>query len=65
MIENDAPEREPPRPEPTNDNNGASAAPIDPRILTIARTLGRQIAREQLKRLRAANDNDNDPARKR
>jgi hypothetical protein len=63
MIENDAPEREPPRPEAANDNTGASAAPIDPRILTIARTLGRQIAREQLKRLRAANDND--PARKR
>jgi hypothetical protein len=62
MMENDAPEPEPPRPKPTNDNNGASAAPIDPRILTIARTLGRQIAREQLKRIRPANDNG--PAKK-
>jgi hypothetical protein len=33
------------------------------RILTIARALGRQIAREQLKRMRAGNDND--PAKKR
>jgi hypothetical protein len=32
-------------------------APIDARILTIARALGRQIAREQLKRMRTANDN--------
>jgi hypothetical protein len=62
MMENDAPEREPPRPQAANDNN-SSAAPIDARILTIARALGRQIAREQLKSLRAANDND--PAKKR
>jgi hypothetical protein len=58
MMENDAPERGPPRPQAANDNEGTSAAPIDARILTIARALGRQIAREQLKRLRAANDND-------
>ena len=58
MMENDAPEREPPRPQAANDNKGASAALVDARILTIARALGRQIAREQLKRLRAANDND-------
>ncbi|HEX5997904.1 MAG TPA: hypothetical protein VFZ16_00685 [Hyphomicrobiaceae bacterium] len=58
MMENDAPGREPFRPQAANDNKGASAAPIDARILTIARALGRQIAREQLKRMRAANDND-------
>jgi antitoxin VapB len=49
MIENDAPEARPPRPQAANDNDGASAAPIDARILTIARALGRQIAREQLR----------------
>ena len=58
MIENDAPEREPPRPQTANDNKGASAALVDARILTIARALGRAIAREQLRRMRAANDND-------
>ena len=30
---------------------------IDPRILVIARAIGRQIAREQLDRAHAANDN--------
>ncbi len=62
MTENDAPEPEPPRPQAVNDS-GASPASIDARILTIARALGRQIAREQLRRMPAANDND--PARKR
>ena len=62
MIENDAPEAQPPQPQAANDNR-ASAAQIDARILTIARALGRQIAREQLKRIRAANDNS--PAKKR
>ena len=62
MMENDAPEPEPPRPRAANDN-GASPAPIDARILTIARALGRQIAREQLRKISAANDND--PAQKR
>jgi hypothetical protein len=37
-----------------NDNGGNAAEPIDPRILTIARAIGRLIAREQFK---AANDN--------
>jgi hypothetical protein len=63
MMEDDAPEAQPPRPQAANDSNGASAAPIDARILTIARALGRQIAREQLKRMRPANDNG--PANKR
>jgi hypothetical protein len=58
MMENDAPEREPPQTQAANDNKGAPAVPIDARILTIARALGRQIAREQLRRMRAANDND-------
>ena len=63
MMENDAPEPEPPGPKAANDNNGSSAASIDARILTIARALGRQIAREQLRKTPAANDND--PGRKR
>jgi hypothetical protein len=52
----DTPEREPTRPQAANDNKGASGAPVDARILTIARALGRAIAREQLRRMRAAND---------
>ena len=59
-------ESSPPRPETealsprlkaANDNGGAAAAPIDPRILIIARAIGRQIAREQLDQLHPANDN--------
>jgi hypothetical protein len=42
---------------PANDNGSATAASIDPRILTIARAIGRQIAREQLDNPQAANDN--------
>ena len=62
MMENDAPEPEPPRPQAANDN-GASPASVDARILTIAAALGRQIAREQLRKMPATNDND--PRRKR
>jgi hypothetical protein len=62
MMESDAPEPEPSRPQAANDN-GASPASIDARILTIARALGRQIAREQLRKMPAANDNG--PGRKR
>jgi hypothetical protein len=41
-----------------NDNGDATAGgSIDPRILTIARAIGQQIAREQLDSLQAANDN--------
>lgn len=40
-------------------DNGANARPaIDPRILVIARAIGRQIAREQLHQLQADNDNE-------
>ncbi len=40
-----------------NDNGHGARGNIDTRILLIARALGRQIAREQLDRLEAANDN--------
>jgi hypothetical protein len=65
MTENDPSEPKDPqeRPQSASNDNGAQGAPIDPRILLIARALGRQIAREYLKSLRAANDND--PAKKR
>jgi hypothetical protein len=46
-----------PRLKPANDNGGPAAAAIDPRILIIARAIGRQIARDQLDTLREANDN--------
>ena len=42
---------------PANDNGGVAADAIDPRILIVARAIGRQIAREQLDTLPAANDN--------
>ena len=63
MIPDDTPphrpETEAPSPllKPANDNGSAAAASIDPRILIIARAIGRQIAREQLDNLRGANDN--------
>jgi hypothetical protein len=65
MTENDPSEPKDPnaRPQGAGKDDGAQDAPIDPRILSIARALGRQIAREYLKSLRAANDND--PAKKR
>jgi hypothetical protein len=63
--ESPTPETEPSshRPEPANDNGGAAAVAIDPRILIIARAIGRQIAREQLDTLPAANDNRPDDER--
>ncbi len=39
-----------------NDNGGA-AARIDSAVMTLARLIGRRIAREELDRLDAANDN--------
>jgi hypothetical protein len=50
-------ERSDPPPRPANDNGSATPASIDPRIRAIARAIGRQIAREQLDELKAANDN--------
>ena len=39
-------------------DNGADAKPtVDPRILAVARAIGRQIARERLNQMQAANDN--------
>ena len=43
---------------PANDNGAESAVPVDPRILTIARAIGRYIARQQLKASKAANGNE-------
>ena len=63
MIPDDRapPHAETETPEPllkaANDNGGAPASPIDPRILIIARAIGRLIALEQLGRMRADNDN--------
>lgn len=57
--ENPPPETETPSPllEPGNDDGSAAAVPIDPRILVIARAIGRQIARD-LDTLPVANDNE-------
>lgn len=63
MIPDDsrAPRAEPGAPSPLltpgNDNGEAATAPIDPRILIIARAIGRQMARDQLDTLPVANDN--------
>ena len=38
-------------------DNGAAEARVRSAVLTIARLLGRQIAREQFQRLETANDN--------
>jgi hypothetical protein len=43
--------------QPANDNGVNAAVPVDPRILTIARAIGRSIARQQLEALQAANEN--------
>ena len=63
MIPDECPPHRPetgksePLPGPANDNGSATAASIDPRILIIARAIGRQIAQEQLDNLQAVNDN--------
>ena len=44
-------------------DGGTAAAPIDARLLIIARAIGRQIAREQLDRLHAPNDNRSEDER--
>ena len=42
-----------------NDNgNGDTSVRIDAAVLTIARLIGRQMAREAFERLKAVNDND-------
>ena len=46
-------------PPAANDNgNGDARVRIDVAVLTIARLIGRQMAREAFERLEAANDND-------
>ena len=46
-------------PPAANDNgNGDARIRIDAAVLTIARLIGRQMAREAFERLEAANDND-------
>ena len=45
------------QPAPPANDNGDTPAPLDARILLIARALGRQIARERFKALKPANDN--------
>ena len=51
-----------PQVQPANDNGPNTPGPIDPRILVIARALGRLIAREQSSQRIAANDNSEDDA---
>ena len=46
--------------EPANDNANATVGSIDPRILIIARAIGRQIAQKQLDALQLANDKKDD-----
>ena len=48
--------------EVANDNGPDEPSTIDPRILVIARALGRLIAREQTSPHTAANDNSKDDA---
>jgi hypothetical protein len=40
-----------------NDDGGMGTTTIDPRLLVIARAVGRQLAREKLGKQQAANDN--------
>ena len=62
-MENES-DREPGRIVPANDNDDASGQPhagtlqrIDRAALTLARIIGRRMAREDFERLHAANDN--------
>lgn len=63
MIPDDIPARAA-KPETANaelkvgtDDGSVGAISIDPRILVVARAVGRQLAREQLGKRQAANDN--------
>jgi hypothetical protein len=44
-----------------NDNVAVGGGPMHPRIIAIARLIGRQIAREEYKRSQAEAANDNPP----
>ena len=41
-----------------NDNGDSQQTTIDPRLLTVARAIGKQMAREHLNSLKPANDNE-------
>lgn len=56
MIEDEDRPFAPRRTAAVNDN-GTAKARIDAAVLTIARLIGRQIAREEFERLSATNDN--------
>lgn len=59
MIEDDDRAADDASPPAANDNgNGDVRVRIDAAVLTIARLIGRQMAREAFERLEAANDND-------
>ncbi len=45
-----------------NDNGTGAPAALDPRLLTVARAIGKQMAREQLHLAEPANDNDSEDA---
>ena len=47
-----------PPPAANDSGNGDARARIDAAVLTIARLIGRQMAREAFERLKAANDNE-------
>lgn len=59
MIEDEDRVADDARPPRANDNdNGDVRVRIDAAVLTIARLIGRQMAREAFERREAANDND-------
>lgn len=59
MIEDEDRAADDTPPPAANDNgNGDTWVRIDAAVLTIARLIGRQMAREVFERLKAANDND-------
>jgi hypothetical protein len=59
MIEGEDRAADDASPPAANDNgNGDARVRIDAAVLTIARLIGRQMAREAFERLEAANDND-------
>jgi hypothetical protein len=65
MIEDEdrvADDARPPR--AIDNDNGDVRVRIDAAVLTIARLIGRQMAREAFERLEAANDNDSPKRRK-
>lgn len=59
MIEDEDRAADDTQPPAANDNGNAdTSVRIDAAVLTIARLIGRQMAREAFERLKAANDNE-------